>query len=392
MTRWKQPLICLLVGFLALPPFSRVNAERVTGPNIILIVIDTLRPDHLPFYGYPENTAPFLSRLAARGVLFEHAHSTSSWTAPGTASILTSLHPVQHGVLTGLRAYQVLQQVDPNITLNRLPEAVTTLAEMLQEHGYATWAVADNVNISHELNFDQGFDRFWSYSYEGADTVNARITENIEELRAAEPYFLYLHYMDPHRPYHQRAPWYQEQEGQLRDWIAAYDSEIHFVDQKIGELLELLDYEENSVILVTSDHGEEFLEHDGWDHGRTLYAEVLDVPFLIYSSLDNLGARRVARGVSILDIVPTVREFVGLPPDSLLQGISLVAAMLRHDALPVDRTFFADLRCPPRFDGLTLKAFIRNDRKFIWTLPDKVELYHLRLDPGEQESLIPEPG
>jgi arylsulfatase A-like enzyme len=390
MIRTTALRLGMLLIVLILGCASCGKQERAASPNLILIVIDTLRPDHLPCYGYPENTAPFLTRLAARGVVCERVHSTSSWTAPATASLLTSLHPVQHGVLKGFLAVQALREIVPEVQLDRVPAEVTTLAEMLQDAGYATWAVTDNINISREQGFDQGFDRFWNFNYQGAEAVNAPLTERIDKLRASEPFFLYLHYMDPHRPYHRQAPWYRHQEGELLDSIAAYDSEIHYVDQKIGELLQLLGWEQNSVIVVTSDHGEEFLEHGGWDHGRSLYAEVLDVPLIFYSAQDSLAGRRITQRVSILDIVPTLRDFADLPPDTLLQGASLRPLMMLQEHLPAERPHFADLRSPPWFGNRTLKACIQDDMKFIWTLPDTVELYHLGRDPEELVSLAQE--
>ena len=144
---------------------SSCDNQQEVRPNIVLIVIDTLRPDHLPFYGYDRDTAPFLSSLAEGGVVFERVHSTSSWTAPATASIVTSLNPLQHGVLTGFRMVASLRKIDPTITLNRIPAEVTTVAEVLQEAGYSTYAVTDNINICREEGFEQGFDRFWNYDY-----------------------------------------------------------------------------------------------------------------------------------------------------------------------------------------------------------------------------------
>lgn len=359
-------------------------------PSVVLIVIDTLRPDHLPFHGYHKNSAPFLSRLAASGVVFERARSTSSWTAPGTASIVTSLNPVQHGVFKGLLAVQMLQRVDPHITVNRIPDAVVTAAEALKEAGYSTWGVSDNLNIGFEEGFDQGFDRFRTSNDAGAATVNARVRRWLPEMQAGEPYFLYLHYMDPHRPYLKRAPWYEPGEGELLDSVSAYDSEINYVDSKIKELFELMQWDRNTLVIVTSDHGEEFQEHGGWDHGRTLYEEVLAVPLLVYSSAETLAAGRIEEPASVLDILPTLRDYVGLPPNPIEQGLSLLPVIRGEGRLPEDRPFYSDLRSPPWFGNQTLKAVVRGDDKYILTLPDTEELYDLAADPGEQASVLAE--
>jgi arylsulfatase A-like enzyme len=358
-------------------------------PNIVMIVIDTLRPDHLPFYGYAKDTAPFLSRLASQGVVFEQTRSTSSWTAPGTASIVTSLYPVQHGVHKGLMALKMLQRVDPHVTVNRIPDAAATAAEVLKEAGYSTWGLSDNVNVGFEEGFNQGFDEFRTSNDLGAATVNNRLRQWAEEMQAARPYFLYLHYMDPHRPYLKHAPWYEPAEGELLDSISAYDSEINYVDAKVEEVFELLGLDQGTLVIVTSDHGEEFQEHGGWDHGRTLYDEVLEVPLLVYSSAEALTARRVEEPVSVLDILPTLRDYVGLPGSPVEQGVSLLPAC-RGGELPEQREFYGDLRSPPWFGSLTVKSVVRGHDKYILTLPDGEEFYDLATDPGEQVSVIDE--
>ncbi len=366
--------------------------EPAPAPDIVLIVIDTLRPDHLPFHGYRKDTAPFLSQLAASGVVFEHVRSTSSWTAPGTASIVTSLYPVQHGVHKGLMAVRMLQSVDPHTTVNRIPDAVVTAAEALREVGYSTWGLSDNLNIGFEEGFDQGFDQFRTSNDAGAATVNARLLKWAPEMQTGRPYFLYLHYMDPHRPYQKRSPWYVKGEGELLDSIAAYDSEIAYVDSKIREAFELLRWDEGTLVLVTSDHGEEFQEHGGWDHGRTLYEEVLTVPLIVYSSAEELQVGRVEEPVSVLDILPTLREYVGLPSNPVEQGVSLLPALRGDGRVQPDRTLYADLRSPPWFGDQTVKAVVRGSDKYVLILPDTEEVYDLASDPGEQNSVFAEGG
>lgn len=364
--------------------------EPAPAPNIVLIVIDTLRPDHLPFYGYEKDTAPFLSQLAESGMVFERVRSTSSWTAPGTASLVTSLHPVQHGVHKGLMAVRMLQSVDPQITVNRIPDAAVTVAEVLKEAGYSTWGLSDNLNIGFEEGFNQGFDQFRTSNDAGAATLNARLRAWAPEIEEAGPYFLYLHYMDPHRPYQKHAPWYTPAGGELLDSIAAYDSEIGYVDSKIKELFELLRWDVNTLVVVTSDHGEEFQEHGGWDHGRTLYEEVLAVPLFVYSSADDFSAGRVAEPASLLDVLPTLRDYAGLPANPIEQGVSLLPAIRGDGPLPAGRSFYADLRSPPWFGDLTVKSVVRGSDKYVLTLPDAEELYDLAADPGEQAMILSE--
>jgi len=373
-------LVCVSIGVAAC---SKPEDSR---PNVVVIVIDTVRADHLPFYGYAKNTAPFLSELATRGTVCETTYSTSSWTAPATASLVTSLYPLQHGVLSGFRATQVRRQTDTRITLDRIPEPVQTVAEVLQDAGYATFAVTDNPNICNEMGFAQGFDRFQNFHDEGAAVVNRAVLAWSRHLESADPYFLYLHYMDPHRPYVNHDPGYQPVGDERRDAIAAYDSEIAFVDGKIRELYEHFGWDENTLLVVTSDHGEEFQEHGGWDHGRTLYGEVLDVPLVFVFPQGVSAVDRLSAGVSILDVMPTIRNFVGLPPSGQDQGISLLAAC-GGEKLASDRLHFADLRAAPWFGNLVLQSVVRGPEKLIVTRPDRHELYDLAADPGETRNL-----
>ena len=144
-------------------------------PNVVVIVIDTLRADHLSFGGYKKNTSPFLSEFAGTAVVFEKALATSCWTAPSTASIFTSTYPFQNGVVTGFLAYRREKGVDPHVKLNRIPAEMTTIAEVHKDAGYKTFAVTDNLNICKAEGFDQGFDRFQNYNYETADAVNKQL-------------------------------------------------------------------------------------------------------------------------------------------------------------------------------------------------------------------------
>ena len=214
-------------------------------PNVAVIVVDTLRADHLPFHGYERDTAPFLDRLASRSVVFDTAWSTSSWTAPATASLFTGRYPSQHGVLTGLSLFRRNQAVvetlgaandprddDPTwremvertTSLNAIPERLETLPELFAGRGYRTYAVADNVNVCEEEGFAAGFGRFDSGDYRGATEVVDRALRWKDEMRSGEaPFFLYVHLMDPHQPYHDRAAEFDWDacDADTRAWLEA---------------------------------------------------------------------------------------------------------------------------------------------------------------------------
>jgi arylsulfatase A-like enzyme len=378
----------LLLAALLVPALS--CAPRHSRPNVVVIVIDTLRPDHLPMYGYEKQTAPFLASLARRGVVFDHVHSTSSWTAPATASIFTSLYPTQHGVREGFQAAQARQRQPSRFLLNALPGDVETLGEVMKKAGYHTSAVSDNINISPLAGFDQGFEHFWYSNDAGAKTVNERLKEEMKLIREKAPYLLYLHYMDPHRPYQKWAPWYEASADSVADEISAYDSEIRHVDDAVAAAFREFGWDRNTLILVTADHGEEFQDHGGWDHGRTLYAEVTNVPMFVFSSADSLARGHVQEGVSLLDVVPTLRAYAGLPAAPLDQGVSLLPTLRGTGRLPSDRVFYADLHSAPWFGSRTIKSVIRGPLKYIRTLPDREELYDLSSDPHERRDLQPE--
>lgn len=382
-------LVLLSVALVAAAPGCGKKDSR---PNVVLVVIDTLRADHLPAYGYAKDTAPFISDLAKRGTVFDRAVATSSWTAPSTASIHTSLHPIQHGVLTGIFAVQDMQRTNSVLEMNRIPSDVETLAEVLGKEGYQTFGVSDNLNICKEEGFDQGFDELVTLNNLGADVVSRRVDKWRDRDKDRRPFFLYVHYMDPHEPYLERKPWYRSGKGELENTIAAYDSEVRFVDKHLSGMYESLDLGNNTLLIVTSDHGEEFGDHGGMDHGRTLFQEVVHVP-LIVCSPEGEGAStgRVGEHVSLLDIVPTIRDILGVPASPADEGESLLPLLKGSGPTETHRRrLFADLRSPPWHGGQTVKSVWNGDWKYIVTLPDQEELYDLASDPGEHTNLVAE--
>lgn len=359
--------------------------------DVVLIVIDTLRADHLPFYGYYKDTAPFLSRLASQSVVFRHAHSPSSWTTPATASIFSSLHPFQHKAVMGMVESQRLK-----IELNRIPEAIETIGELFKANGYTTFAVADNINICRAEGFDQGFDHFQNYDYQGADAVNAKVIEWEQQIRSAPRSFLYLHYMDPHYPYNRRAPWFREQLDRATAWktdqvnqIEAYDSEISYLDSRIQALFERFQWQDDTLFVLTSDHGEEFGERGGSSHAWTLYAEVVDVPLLFHAPARWPRGRVLSQRVSTLDLLPTLAELLGFPANPDHEGKSLASALDGEEELGSDRIVYSHLhrtlsRAAGQEEELRVRSVIRGDWKLILPDPDQKLLFNLRRDPEEK--------
>jgi len=428
MPRPNRPLlrVLALAALLVAGGCSRSEDER---PNVVLIVVDTLRPDRLSIYGGPAGLTPFLAALAERSLVFENAWSPSSWTLPATVSIMTSVHPHQHGVasLEGLE----LGPDDERVPVNCMPAEVETLAEVLRGEGYRTFGVASNVLVGREVGFDRGFDRFVKLEDEAADAVNAVVEGWSRELQASEPYFLYVHYFDPHDTFHAREPWFDlalgsseagwraERPRELEnpfgdlDWLAtrldpapgwlggrrardlppderealltwiraAYLSEIGYLDSRMARLAEALDLEQD-IVFFLADHGEEFYEHGDLTHGQNLYAETLRVPLLLQLPGEGAPRGRVRANVTTLDVVPTLRALLDLPRSEQDQGHDLL------DPLP-ERAVYGILQGKSGQHALDgdLRSVVVGNYRLITGGARGEELYDLARDPGERTNL-----
>jgi len=400
-------------------------------PNVIIITVDTLRADRMPFNGSPLNTAPFLDELARRSLVFENAWSPSSWTLPSAVSVVTSVHPFQHGV-TNLVGLELEADEEP-VPINCIPAEVETLAETLGAAGYRTYGIVSNILVGAEVAFDRGFDRFAKLQDKDADAVNAVAASWREEMLQDGPFFFYVHYFDPHDIFHAREPWFDvgrpaEVTGwsgdfseaavdpdQL-DWFmtrleplpdgfegreardfspsdvrrllawskAAYDSEIGFVDSRIREIFEMFDME-SAIVVFLADHGEEFYEHSHLTHGQNIYQETMRVPFFLHLPGEDPPRSRVSSHVSTVDIVPTLRRLLRLPASDQDQGQDLLADGARRPVFGIlegksgQHELDADLR-----------SIIVGDHRLIAQDGGRVELYDLANDPLERIDLADE--
>ncbi len=309
----KNVSIFILIGiFVSLFSFQNCKKRELKNYNVVVIVIDALRADHLPMYGYRKMTAPFLTELSKTSVVFHHSFAASSWTAPATASIFTSLYPFQHGVLMGLLAIRNAKKINPNITVNKIPSEIKTMPEVLKEYSYKTFGIADNLNISSLEGFEQGFDKFETNSYIGADKIYEKLIKWKNKIRNSKKYFLYIHFMDPHAPYHGRAPLYQKKEEFKEDIKSRYDSEIYFADSYIAKLYKEFEWDKNTLLIITSDHGEGLWDHGWMDHGHSLFYEEIHVPLIIHFP-EIKKRKNIYTPVSTVDILPTLRDIVGIP-------------------------------------------------------------------------------
>lgn len=404
-----------LIGLLVLVLLFLVSCGGERGPvNVLLIGVDTLRPDHLGCYGYHRDTSPNIDRLAETGVLFEHVVSQCPWTLPSFATIMTSLYPAQHGA---------------GIDMARMGEDFPTLAGILAERGYKTGAVVNVSVLAPDFGVDRGFEHYDS-TEPGEKRIAGEVTREalawIRENRD-KPFFMFVHYFDPHFSYSPPAPYdtlfnpdyrgrvgrrfddevydrireslFDETDSRMKaDWRhieALYDGEIAYTDRAVGELLTGLSemgLEEKTLVVFVSDHGEEFFEHKGYGHGHTLYGEVINVPMVI-SMPDVLpGGRRIKPQVRLVDVVPTVLDILGIQIQAEFEGASLMPlacgygeVAARPAALfPPEVAFSEGLRRGGERKGVTAHPW-----KLIYHMPTGSEaLFNLAEDPGETEDVI----
>jgi choline-sulfatase len=373
----KPPLVSIAI--VLAPVGCGETRAAPPRPNVVLVVVDTLRTDRLPFHGCARDNAPFLGELAASGLVFERAHSAGAWTVPSTASLMTSVYPFQHGVVEGFEIEA--PEDDPDAPVNLLPEDLETIPELFRAAGYRTFGVSGNALVGPEMGFARGFDRYFAEHDLDAATVNSILLEWRDEIldpEARRPWFVYLHYFDPHDNYRSREPGYDvdgleapdaespirfarlraeirfeegddpEYAEELAKWsanfieyaegeartgppratidrmLAAYDSEIRFMDEHLRTMLGELGALEDAVVVVTADHGEEHLDHGDIGHGQNLHDELVHVPLVVRLPGADRPVGRVAANVSTMDLLPTFRALLGRPPSAQDQGRDLL--------------------------------------------------------------------
>ena len=302
-------------------------------PNVVLYLIDTLRADHLGTYGYPRATSPAIDDFARSAVVFERAQAQTSWTRPAVASIFTGLEAWSHGA---------------NHRNEGLAEELDTLAERFQAAGFQTGAVITNPNVARSYGFAQGFGMFQrlaggrNSSLHVAEAASAWFDSAVAAT-PTKPFFLYLHTVDPHAPY-RPAPAFRERLAErvrrlevgtlaflrrlgvgrepvtakiLSDLVDLYDAEVAENDAGFGKLIDDLRRRhllESTVIVLVSDHGEEFHEHGGFEHGSTLYQDQLHVPLIVRAPGFSSG-RRTSAVVQQIDLFPTLLDLTGVATD-----------------------------------------------------------------------------
>lgn len=279
-------------------------------PNIILISVDTLRADRLGIYGYSKNTSPNIDALLAKGIVFDDARTPEPLTAPALISMLTSKYPHQHGATRNGLAHR---------------KDLPSLPKSLKAQGYATAAFVGNWTLKDRLTgLGTHFDDYrevldkkrWFGLFLG-EADGSDLTETVLEWMAAppdNPYFLWVHYADPHAPYVFQKDYAKRLGlGKSANRSQRYDTEIAFVDEQIGRLLRIVENQSNTMIIFTADHGESLGEHNYWGHGRHLYDATLKIPMgIVWEGV--LKSGRITAPASLLDLAPTISRILGHPP------------------------------------------------------------------------------
>lgn len=390
--------VLLIGGYFLLVASNDTSPSEDARLNVVVILIDTLRPDYLGIYGHEPETAPFLSHIAERSTVFTRAFSTSSWTAPSTASLFTSVYPTQHGVLLGFQAHEEQMRAfeaarDATIEVNRIADTLTTLPEFFKDHGYATFGMASNRNIGEEEGFTRGFDRFFEAYNLPVEYIVDKLKEWKKDLRASRPYFLYVHLNDVHVPYLEREPYYRRLAVHASGDRRRYLSEIGYVDAHIKKIYKELRLDRNTLLVVLSDHGEEFNDHGRTEHRTQLYRELNQVLMLVHSPGLDIAAQRIESNVSLIDVFPTLIELCGLPSLSGMTGVSL-APLVRNgpgrDELYerlARRTLFAH-RVHNVDPSRQYWAATRGYWKLYEPWNNEAELYDHRVDFAEMRNVI----
>jgi arylsulfatase A-like enzyme len=454
-------VIILIISFYPSQKMKRedldFNYEKNSSPNVVFILIDALRADHLSCYGYSRKTTPCIDKLAREGTIFTNAFSTAGWTKPTTITIFSSLHAVSHN------AY-----IDAAI----IPDNITILPEIFKQNGYKTGIFSSNIFISPQFGFNQGTDYFYTFMPSvltqhtlgsilrffgtktkffkkpfqlllkleqlilcgkvidtSADGLNKAFIKWIDSLNGKN-FFAYLHYMEIHAPYNPPFPYNEmfvtqtfkedliKQElraamnmrtikstikhmpdalslnEKKKYLISQYDGEIRYVDSSIGKLIEVLKKRkllDQTLIIITADHGEEFYEHNNWEHGgRSLFDELIHIPLIMRYPTKLPKRTKVDALVQQVDFLPTMLDICGIPPNKneMAQGHSILPIFEGSEKAFINR-FVVSVSCIPK---ILIKKAIR-DRKnklIVSNIGGNIELqlFNLINDPKERINII----
>lgn len=383
------------------------GAEGAAGegrPNIVLIVVDALRPDHLGCFGYHRPTSPNIDRLAAAGVVFETAITQASYTRASFPSFLTSLYPFQHGVTNWESA---------------LPEDLVTLPQALKEMGYHSAAVVHATVLGEKFGILRGFDEehFILPGRRGSEKMSNAAIDAIRQ--APEPFFVMLHLFDAHKPYSPGKKYVdavrgdskaepfrwssrdyigiaeKPEPGQLEGELLLYDASIRYADHGIGRVLEQLEASgllERTLVVITADHGESFWEHGRPMHSTNVYDEVARVPLVFSYPGRFKEPLRIRDQVRLIDLFPTFVDISGGTPPGQCEGTSLLGMIEGEKREDRPGTFLplemALTECTTPW-ALAMRCLRTVDYKLlVESVTATTELYDLNADPGETRNIF----
>lgn len=360
--------------------------------NVILISLDTLGARHMGCYGYFRNTTPSIDSFAKKYTFFKNAFANSSWTLPSHISMLSSRYPYETGYF----------KIDKPFNKIRIAQNVKMLAEILKFHGYATFAVTGGINVSARFGFDKGFDVYIEKRNKWTEKDIAKdidLAIDMIQQNMNRKFFFFFHTYQIHAPYTKDT--FLEESNSNVDYrykaIAKYDSEILYADQHIGRFLKWLENKgllENTLLIITSDHGENFDYMEPGDvsgaHGITMYDAELKVPLIMGGPNCLWGGRNISNIVNLIDVVPTILDFLNLPTDENFRGISLLKPYKIEDRK--EKVVYSEgvLHCPfeirsVRSDHYKLIQNIFNEKQPHGKT--EFEFYDIKNDPLEKKDI-----
>lgn len=348
--------------------------------NVVLITIDTLRPDHLGCYGYSSIQTPYIDRLAGSGARFTQAYTPAPITLPAHTSLLTGMFPLA----TGMHDFMG----------NRVPPGTGTLARILHDHGYSTAAFIGAPVLDSRFGLNQGFDTYFDhFELAGREEVHLDAMKRsgdqvVDEAQKwlnhhpPQPVFLWVHLYDPHSPYRPPEPYAERYRGR------PYDGEIAFADAQVGRLMTTLTQQgllEKSLVVLASDHGESLGEHGEKTHGFFIYNATLHVVCIIKVPGD--APRVVTDEVSLVDVMPTVLQGLRIPLPAGVQGRSLLSLVAGRAGEGASNLYAESYPPLLHFGWNSLRSLQSRGWKYIETT--RPELYDTRTDPKESKNLFP---
>jgi len=358
-------------------------------PNVVFIMVDTLRPDRLGIYGHDKETSPNLDAYAAKGMVFERAYAHSGWTLPSTVSMMTGLYPHEH---------RVGRAPDSPSEFGSLPQERTTLAEVFTNAGYGTMAVVNNTFLAPDFGLAQGFETF---DYRGADNQDIRSAKESTDValdwwgKTEGPKFLFWHVMEPHMdllpPKETRGTFVSDpsvdvpfgfnqaakiteagierDDNQVADVFSLYDEEILAVDQQLKRLVDGIGLTD-TIFVFTSDHGEEFWEHNDFEHGHHLKSVLTQIPLIFWGEGISVGRERTL--VSHVDMFRTVLELAELSAPVESHGEMLLGGPLPSGRMVLsENTLYGDPLLSVVSETYRLEINQESKMAALWSMDDK---------------------